>query len=77
MLIFIEEDDTETDANSGIHLKKAPPSKSSFIQIYSSRDQLQSDAKQLHSPFWHWRGLMDVNNRLSIPDVPSTEVHMV
>lgn len=76
MLIFIEEDDTETDAKSCIHSKKSLPSKFSFIQITSTRNQLQLDAKGLYFVFWCWEGLMDVNNMLDIPDISSTRVHI-
>lgn len=75
MLVFIGEDDMETDTKYGIHSKKSLPIKSSFLKITSSRDQLQLDAKGLCFVFWCWEELTDVNNRLDTPDIPSTGVH--
>ena len=77
VLMFTGGDNTETDTKSGIHSKKSLSSKSSFIKISSSREQLQLDTKGLLFVSWCGEGLMDVNNRLGIPDIPSTVVHMV
>lgn len=77
VFIFTGGDNTEIDRKSGIHSKKSLSSKSSFIKIISSRDQLQLDAKGLLFVVWCGERLLDVNNGLDIPDIPTTVVHMV
>lgn len=51
MLMFIAEDDTETDTQSSIHSKKLLPIKSTIIKITSNREKLQLDANGLYF-FW-------------------------